>query len=643
MEDPSMVVADVLESVDTDKFEGNIVYWGDGRLKFVVERLISDDDANARPFVNEASMVMFNDMMNCAVSSRISLMMKCAGTVSYNPSSGGRARAWCFNSHRANAEAEAAEHLADEGASDALDFIADQPKRHRLERSDAVERRAVRALFDDGAAEMHDGAADESDGSDAAAMGGPSDDPRDDGATEQQRPSIAALQDDADHAHYPWESAPSITVDGIVPGALAYYAAALSDAAAAMDVECAPNSERSCSLEAALENGDLQSLTLDVRAALYDGVRLLVGGVQEVHIFEVDLRRFTAVVDLTTQEKASLLCGDNADEVYSRCEVRVWPEQCAAAKTERRWQLRGMSSSRHLNTLRDPRVVGSLAEIIDSGKQRGNHYEPLHCSEQAAILVVLATAELDAGRAGDHLPVRYPRPAATARLEHDAATLLVGIEREPAMAIEKIVADLKELGVLAKTWATAYVTETHAKSLKRAQEARDAYAPAAVRAAVDRVAPQLDAVFKGVVDAACSGLYLNDAPLEQLDVTAQVVALCATIELFEYTTGKAPTITALVSQQSPLLGDWAGGGEHRWTHEARTHLILSLIGLRACRILRFASLALDNPAAPPAPRTFNHPSAPLAVNPDALAEYVQSARRIQINFPTAILHLRRGR
>ncbi|KAJ1447748.1 hypothetical protein M885DRAFT_624086 [Pelagophyceae sp. CCMP2097] len=88
-----------------------------------------------------------------------------------------------------------------------------------------------------------------------------------------------------------------------------------------MDVERAPNSERSCSLEAALENGDLQSLTLDVRAALYDGVRLLVGGVQEIHIFEVDLRRFTAVVDLTTQEKASLLCGDNADEVYSRCEV----------------------------------------------------------------------------------------------------------------------------------------------------------------------------------------------------------------------------------------------------------------------------------------------------------------------------------
>ncbi|KAJ1451095.1 hypothetical protein M885DRAFT_530711 [Pelagophyceae sp. CCMP2097] len=82
------------------------------------------------------------------------------------------------------------EHSADEGASDALDFIADQPKRHRLERSDAVERRAVRALFDDGAAEMHDGAADESDGGDAAAMGGPSDGPRDDGATEQQRPCV---------------------------------------------------------------------------------------------------------------------------------------------------------------------------------------------------------------------------------------------------------------------------------------------------------------------------------------------------------------------------------------------------------------------------------------------------------------------
>ncbi|KAJ1448933.1 hypothetical protein M885DRAFT_573557 [Pelagophyceae sp. CCMP2097] len=55
-------VAEVLESVDTDEFEGSIVYWGDGRLKFVVERLISDDDANARWFVNEASMVLFNDM-----------------------------------------------------------------------------------------------------------------------------------------------------------------------------------------------------------------------------------------------------------------------------------------------------------------------------------------------------------------------------------------------------------------------------------------------------------------------------------------------------------------------------------------------------------------------------------------------------
>jgi hypothetical protein len=208
--------------------------------------------------------------------------------------------------------------------------------------------------------------------------------------------SIAALRDDADHAHYPWENAPSITVDGIVPGALAYYAAALSDSAAAMDVERAPNSERSCSLEAALENGDLQSLTLDVRAALYDGVRLLVGGVQEVHIFEVDLRRFTAVVDLTTQEKASLLCGDNADEVYSRCEVRVWPEQCAAAKTERRWQLRGMSSSRHLNTLRDvkgadrsPQVTGPIS-VFGTFSLWVQDFDAVYRTKQKADLMMSA-------------------------------------------------------------------------------------------------------------------------------------------------------------------------------------------------------------------------------------------------------------
>ncbi|KAJ1451423.1 hypothetical protein M885DRAFT_570020 [Pelagophyceae sp. CCMP2097] len=258
------VVADVLESVDTDEFEGNIVYWGDGRLKFVVERLISDDDANARRFVNEASMMLFNDMLNCAVSSRISLMMKCAGTVPYNPSSGGRAHAWCFNSHRANAEAEAA-----------------------------------------------------------------------------------------------------------VPA-------------------------RRLGLEAALENGDLQSLTLDVRAALYDGVRLLVGGVHEVHIFEVDLRRFTAVVDLTTQEKASLLCGDNADEMYPRCEVRVWPEQCAAAKTERRLQLRGMSSSRHLNTLRDvkgadrsPQVTGPIS-VFGMFSLWVQDFDAVYRTKQKAGLMMLS-------------------------------------------------------------------------------------------------------------------------------------------------------------------------------------------------------------------------------------------------------------
>jgi len=107
--------------------------------------------------------------------------------------------------------------------------------------------------------------------------------------------------------------------------------------------------------------------------------------------------------------------------------------------------------------------------------------------------------------AGHQLPPLKPRPSAIARLEHDAATLLVGIEREPATAIEKICADVKELGVLAKTWATGYVTETHAKSLKRAQEAREAHAPAAVRAAVDRVATQLDAVFEGVVEACLAG------------------------------------------------------------------------------------------------------------------------------------------
>jgi hypothetical protein len=107
-DDAYEAVADVLESVDTDEFDGNIVYWGDGRLKLVVERLISDDNEDARRFVNEASVVLFNDMVKCAVWSRKSLTMKCAGTMSYNPDSG-RAHAWCFNSHLADAEAVAAQ------------------------------------------------------------------------------------------------------------------------------------------------------------------------------------------------------------------------------------------------------------------------------------------------------------------------------------------------------------------------------------------------------------------------------------------------------------------------------------------------------------------------------------------------------
>jgi hypothetical protein len=144
--------------------------------------------------------------------------------------------------------------------------------------------------------------------------------------------------------------------------------------------------------------------------------------------------------------------------------------------------------------------------------------------------------------------------------------------------------------------------------------------------------------------SACTALFLQDAPVEQLDVTVQVISLCATIEYLTCTTGKAPTITALLSQSQPL-GDWAGavGGERRWPAPARMHLILSLIGLRACRLLRFASLAPDNRAEAAGARAYRHPSAPLAVNADTLAEYVHSARRIVINFPTTLLHPRRGR
>lgn len=113
----------------------------------------------------------------------------------------------------------------------------------------------------------------------------------------------------------------------------------------------------------ALQAGTLHAASLDVRVALYDAVKLLAAGAQEVFIIELDLKKVDAVGDLTTEEKASLYCDldADADVVYSRCEVRVRPAQCAAAQTARRWHLRSIGARR-------PRYIGKLRTVM--GKDR---------------------------------------------------------------------------------------------------------------------------------------------------------------------------------------------------------------------------------------------------------------------------------
>jgi hypothetical protein len=149
-----------------------------------------------------------------------------------------------------------------------------------------------------------------------------------------------------------------------------YYAVVLEDGgAAAMDVEHAGGAESS--FGDALQAGKLHAASLDVRVALYDGVKLLADGAQEVFIIEVDLKKVDAIGDLTTQEKSSLYCDLDADaeELYSRCEVRVHLAQCAAAQTARRWHLRSETANkRYIQQLRkvmgkdrSPQVPGPIA------------------------------------------------------------------------------------------------------------------------------------------------------------------------------------------------------------------------------------------------------------------------------------------
>mmetsp|Transcript_30823 Transcript_30823/g.106567 ORF Transcript_30823/g.106567 Transcript_30823/m.106567 type:complete len:232 (-) Transcript_30823:88-783(-) len=131
------------------------------------------------------------------------------------------------------------------------------------------------------------------------------------------------------------------------------------------------------------------------------------------------------------------------------------------------------------------------------------------------------------------------------------------------------------------------------------------------------------------------------APLHRTEQITIVIKL-ATAELDAVIANGAAAAAARAAAAAPPSAGGGGGAPRLALSDVGAQrLRRGSVGLRAVRILRFASLEPDASAAPPGFRTYNYPSAPLAVNPDALAEYVHSARRIVLNFPAAIYPRRR--
>jgi len=132
--------------------------------------------------------------------------------------------------------------------------------------------------------------------------------------------------------------------------------------------------------------------------------------------------------------------------------------------------------------------------------------------------------------------------------------------------------------------------------------------------------------------SACTAACLEDPGFVCVDVTERVVALCAVVECFLAVTRKVLTVSRLLGTNSDNRStNWAGEGKSWDKRKTRAFLIFCLIGLRRLRILRFAPA--EDPATTGQAR---FPSAPVAVNSPALADYVRTQRRIIIRFPNAL-------
>jgi hypothetical protein len=103
-----------------------------------------------------------------------------------------------------------------------------------------------------------------------------------------------------------------------------------------------------------------------------------------------------------------LLCGDDADEVCSRCEARVWPSQCTAAQTERRWKLRGTSTPRQLVTLRE--VMGADRSPQPVRKLADTKSASAPCLRPRVVRVRTTSASAECLRLGVFASVECLRP-----------------------------------------------------------------------------------------------------------------------------------------------------------------------------------------------------------------------------------------
>jgi hypothetical protein len=110
---------------------------------------------------------------------------------------------------------------------------------------------------------------------------------------------------------------------------------------------------------------------------------------------------------------------------------------------------------------------------------------------------IIPSKDREKAKQGAPLP-RSPRAFARHRFTHDISAILTQYEAAPMTALARIIEDLAALSILSEKWSVTFVAETHADSVKRSAELRDAVTFSSIRHEIDEVAPELNEVFAGV-------------------------------------------------------------------------------------------------------------------------------------------------